>query len=682
MRVPVLAAAALLVVPSVAHAADVRSQTRELDVQGRALVTQRFAGGFDLVGVNALGPGSVAFRVRTASGRWSAWHGARPEAEDVPDAPQRWKVGNPWWSGRAGVVQARVRGHVTRLRMTVVRSVAEAVPLRRLAAAGTPAIIPRRAWAGSDTGYRRAVPARYADAVRFAVVHHTAGASPATPAQSVAMVRAIAVYHVRANGWDDIGYNFVVDRFGQIFEGRYGGIDRPVIGAHAQGFNSGSAGVALLGTYSSAAPSAAAQDALVRLLAWRLDLAHVDPLAKVTYSSGGNPEFRPGAAVPLRVISGHRDTGYTSCPGARAYALLPHIAARVAATGLPKLYTPRAQSLAGGLVRFTARISGAVPWRITVADADGITVGEGSGTGPAVDWSWDSTQVSPGRYHWTITSGTARPASGSFSGGSAVLAISASASPVVVSPDGDGHADAGSIRYRLGTASVVTASLLDPLGTVLATFPQGMQTAGAHTLTWPADAYADGAYNVLLAAVAGGRELTTTVVVGVNRTLSGLAVAAPAFSPALGALSYSFALTASADVTVTVARAGATPVVLSTGSLPAGSQTLQWIGTDSAGVPVADGSYTLGVQAVNTVGTVTQTVPMVVDSRAPQLRLVSRRPVKIRSTEASTLTIVADGRTLTARAGAGIRRISVVGRRVTVFATDAAGNRSATLRLR
>ena len=480
----------------------------------------------------------------------------------------------------------------------MVRSVAEAVPLRRLAATGTPAIIPRRAWAGSDTAYRRAVPARYADAVRFAVVHHTAGASPATPAQSVAMVRAIAVYHVRANGWDDIGYNFLVDRFGQIFEGRYGGIDRPVIGAHAQGFNTGSVGVALIGTYTSASPSSAAQDALVRLLSWRLDLAHVDPLARVSYASGGNPEFRPGIAVKLRDISGHRDTGYTTCPGDRAYALLPQIAARVAATGLPKLYAPKVQS-AAGLVRFTARVSGAIPWRITVADADGTTVGEGTGTGPVVDWTWDSTQSPPSRYHWTIASGTARPASGSFSAGSAgsaVPAISASASPAVVSPDGDGRADAGAVRYRLGTAAVVTASLLDPLGTVLATFAQGAQTAGAHTLTWPAEVYPDGPYSIVLTAQAGGRELTTTVTVSVNRTLSGLALSAPAFSPALDAVSYSFALNAAADVTVTATRTGSAPIVLSSASLPAGSQTLQWTGTDAAGAPVVDGSYTLAVQ--------------------------------------------------------------------------------------
>ena len=131
-----------------------------------------------------------------------------------------------------------------------------------------------------------------------------------------------------------------------------------------------------------------------------------------------------------------------------------------------------------------------------------------------------------------------------------MLAITATASPAVVSPDGDGHADAGMVSYRLGRSALVTATLLDPLGTVLATIPQGEQTAGAHTLTWPAEAYPDGPYSVLLSAQAAGRQVTATVPVSVNRTLAGLAVSAPAFSPALGALSYSFALTTAADVTV------------------------------------------------------------------------------------------------------------------------------------
>src|SRR5204863_533710 len=86
-----------------------------------------------------------------------------------------------------------------------------------------------------------------------------------------------------AGRWNDIGYNFLIDKYGQVFEGRYGGVDKNVIGAHAEGFNTGSIGVALIGSYQTTAPTAAEKTALVNLLAWRLDLAHVDPLSSVTF---------------------------------------------------------------------------------------------------------------------------------------------------------------------------------------------------------------------------------------------------------------------------------------------------------------------------------------------------------------------------------------------------------------
>src|SRR5436189_120669 len=142
-----------------------------------------------------------------------------------------------------------------------------------------------------------------------ALVHHTAGSNSYSRAQSAAIVRGIEVYHVKGNGWNDIGYNFLIDKYGQVFEGRYGGIDKNVIGAHAEGFNTGSFGVALLGTYTSAAPPAVAQTALENLLAWRLDVAHVDALSTVTVASGGNPKYPAGVPVALRAVSGHRDTG-------------------------------------------------------------------------------------------------------------------------------------------------------------------------------------------------------------------------------------------------------------------------------------------------------------------------------------------------------------------------------------
>ena len=242
---------------------------------------------FNLVGLHWRGSGDVWFRTARSSGPWSAWHAARHEGEDAPDAGSAegrsldgWKLGDPFWTGSARRVQYRVEGSVTRLRAYFLWSpVTAAKPVgRALASTTRPAIVTRAGWNANESIVRGSPS--YASRLAFAVVHHTAGGVPTSPSQSAAMVRGIQSYHVRSNGWNDIGYNFLVDPFGQIFEGRRGGMTRNVIGAHAEGFNTGSVGVSVLGSYGTTAPSAAAQAALVRLLAWRLDLAHVDPTSQ------------------------------------------------------------------------------------------------------------------------------------------------------------------------------------------------------------------------------------------------------------------------------------------------------------------------------------------------------------------------------------------------------------------
>ena len=111
-------------------------------------------------------------------------------------------------------------------------------------------------------------------------------------------MRGIELYHVRGNHWNDIGYNFLVDRYGQVFEGRAGGIERNVIGAQAEGFNTGSVGVAVIGNYNVGTVPLVAEKALANLLAWRLDVAHVDSLSTLTWISGGNPKYPRGNAGP------------------------------------------------------------------------------------------------------------------------------------------------------------------------------------------------------------------------------------------------------------------------------------------------------------------------------------------------------------------------------------------------
>jgi hypothetical protein len=164
-----------------------------------------------------------------------------------------------------------------------------------------------------------------------AVVHHTVNANSYTAAEVPGLLRSIQAFHQDAQGFDDIGYNLVVDRFGTIWEARAGGVDRPVVGGHTAGFNTGSVGVAVLGTFDGAAPGEAALDAVARIIAWKFAQRNVDPNGSVTVISNGGDLHDRGEAVTLNTIDGHRAIGATACPGAALFARLPDIRARVAA---------------------------------------------------------------------------------------------------------------------------------------------------------------------------------------------------------------------------------------------------------------------------------------------------------------------------------------------------------------
>ena len=222
-------------------------------VPGRAAPRRAHAAGspgrFDLVGLRWRGAGSVTFSVRSVEGRWGPWLDAAAEDEDAPNpgspearASRGWRLGSATWVGPSNGIRYRITGSVRDLRASFVRSPELRIPLRAVASAGSPPVVPRSAW-GADESIVKHAPS-YAPAIRFAVVHHTAGTNDYRPAQAAAILRGIELYHVKSNGWNDIGYNFLVDRFGTVYEGRAGGIDRNVIGAHALGFNTGSVGVA------------------------------------------------------------------------------------------------------------------------------------------------------------------------------------------------------------------------------------------------------------------------------------------------------------------------------------------------------------------------------------------------------------------------------------------------------
>jgi uncharacterized protein with LGFP repeats len=172
------------------------------------------------------------------------------------------------------------------------------------------------------------VPAVFG-AVDLAFVHHTVSSNSYGPSQSAGMVRSICLFHKYGNGWNDIGYNFVVDRYGQIFEARAGGVDETIVGAQAGGYNVYSTGVALLGTFGGVGPPRKTFDALARLLAWKLALHGIQIPGNVTVqvTRAGAPysRYRAGARVRLNRIAGHRDADTTTCPGSGMYRQLPRL---------------------------------------------------------------------------------------------------------------------------------------------------------------------------------------------------------------------------------------------------------------------------------------------------------------------------------------------------------------------
>ncbi|MGW1881000.1 N-acetylmuramoyl-L-alanine amidase [Streptomyces sp. NPDC001970] len=196
-----------------------------------------------------------------------------------------------------------------------------------------PAIVSRADWGADETLVQD--PPSYLGKVDAVFVHHTAGTNTYDCAESPAIIRAILTFHVQTNGWNDVGYNFFVDKCGTVFEGRAGGIDRPVLGAHTYGFNSYSSGISVLGDYENGGtPTAAAKQAVADVAAWKLGLHGVDPEAKVTLTAAADTGvWTKGQAATLNTVSGHRDGYATLCPGASLYSALPGI--RTAAGSSP-----------------------------------------------------------------------------------------------------------------------------------------------------------------------------------------------------------------------------------------------------------------------------------------------------------------------------------------------------------
>jgi len=160
----------------------------------------------------------------------------------------------------------------------------------------------------------------YAPALKYAVVHQTVNSNGYSPGASPGIVQAIQSYHMDVNGYCDVAYNFLIDRYGTIFIGREGGAKQPVIGGHAGGFNTGSTGIALIGDFTSSQPPGEQWNALVDTLRWRLSVAKLDPSVPTWITVGASPcgcqRWPVGTGVYLdNLIWNHRDLNTTACPG-------------------------------------------------------------------------------------------------------------------------------------------------------------------------------------------------------------------------------------------------------------------------------------------------------------------------------------------------------------------------------
>lgn len=270
--------------------------------------------------------------------------------------------------------------------------------------AGVPPQIINRAQWGADESMRCGSP-QYAPAVRAAVVHHTAGSNDYAPEDSAGIVRSIFEYHARTLGWCDIAYNALVDKYGQVFEGRAGGMDKAVRGSHTGGFNQGTWGVAMMGNFDVVPPTPIQLRNTGRLIGWELGLNHVDPRGAVPLTSEGGDftKFPRGATPTLPTIFTHRDVGNTDCPGNAAYAAMNQIRDIAARFNQPPGPEELAESLRGGAIHDRWQQMG------------GMASPLGAPTSPEAAGEADSRYVTfqKGAVYWSPKTG-AEPVTGSI----------------------------------------------------------------------------------------------------------------------------------------------------------------------------------------------------------------------------------------------------------------------------
>ncbi|MCX6372007.1 MAG: N-acetylmuramoyl-L-alanine amidase, partial [Actinobacteria bacterium] len=630
-------------------------------------------------------PDDVTLRLRTsADGRsWSPWRRAPLELAAEVGGPPRAFI-EPVWTGTARYVQvaataAGAEGSPAALRNVRVVAIdstddgataaraagaelrvgvgAAGVSFAAPAAAGAPEIVTRREW-GADESWRSGSP-DYAR-VKMVFIHHTASGNTYTAAEAPAIMRAIYAYHTRSLGWSDIAYNFLVDRFGTIYEGRYGGIRRGVVGAQTLGFNTGSSGVSVIGNFAADAPPAAALAALEKLLAWKLRIHHLKPMGTARLTCSASEKYAYGAKVTFPVIAGHRQANHTECPGNIFYPLLPTV--RLEAAGRPQ--APIIALVRASPARFSPNGDGMVDktdlslsltkkasWNVQLRDAGGKRLVSHSGEGAFAEVTWPGADANGRAFADGVYTAVVFASSelGKASPKTVKVTIdtvpphlaSANVHPGTFSPNGDGSSDTVRVRYVPAEQCATRVAIVAANGKVRRQLTSWRsQSTAARSVTWDGKVSSDGK---LVAAAEG--EYTFSVEcrdVAGNASRQGIKVALdctlgfPSATP--GTLSpngdgakdstmLGFTLTRSATVRIAVKVDGKTVRSLKLGALGAGSHAAEWDGATGAGVPLTSCRPTFTVTAESSSGVSSAAGALVVDLSPPTLSAAATQSV-------------------------------------------------------
>jgi hypothetical protein len=295
---------------------------------------------FDLVGV-AREMRTVEIRARDDDGRWSDWVeqedgtpiyvGGADQAQVRASFVPRGRLHFVNVSGTSGGLADRLLSSARRAINTAFISVASTPVAQALAP--KPVVVGRAGW-GADLATGGCPPRKAPEygTVQAAVIHHTVNANDYTPELAPSIVLGICRFHVYGNGWDDIGYNALVDRYGTLYEGRAGGLKRPVVGAQAQGFNTQTTSIASIGDHTLEAPTPEAQGSITQYLAWKMGVNRAYPVTttvQLTSAGGSESRYPAGTVVTVPRILGHTTLGLTACPGGAMIPLVPQIQAAV-----------------------------------------------------------------------------------------------------------------------------------------------------------------------------------------------------------------------------------------------------------------------------------------------------------------------------------------------------------------